>query len=67
MKKSSFILILFINILFVLKCQFSIKSDDFNDGELLEKKFTPLDEDINFINFINENVLDVKIFILKTK
>ena len=48
MKKSSFILILFINILFVLKCQFSIKSDDFNDGELLEKKFTPLDEDILF-------------------
>ena len=47
MKQSLFIIILFVSNFFELKCQFSIKSDDFTDGELLQKKFTPLDEDIN--------------------
>ena len=52
MKQSLFIIILFVSNFFELKCQFSIKSDDFTDGELLKKKFTPLDEDIDLIFFI---------------
>jgi Raf kinase inhibitor-like YbhB/YbcL family protein len=47
MKISLFAIILFLNSLLNFQCEFIIKSDDFTDGSLLQKKFTPLGEDIN--------------------
>ena len=47
MKIPFIIILLFSNSLLILKCEFIIKSDDFTDGSLLQKKFTPLGEDIN--------------------
>ena len=47
MKASFFKIILLINSLSILYCDFIIKSDDFNDGSLLPKRFTPFGEDVN--------------------
>ena len=47
MKKLYIRIVLFFSSLIILKCEFIIKSDDFTEGSLLEKKFTPLGEDIN--------------------
>ncbi len=47
MKISLLAIILFLNSFLIFQCEFIIKSDDFTDGSLLQKKFTPLGEDIN--------------------
>ena len=45
--KTSYFIIFILNSLLMTYCEFSIKSDDFTDGSLLDKKYTPLGEDIN--------------------
>ena len=46
--KIFFSIFIFLGIsILISNCEFLIKSDDFTDGSLLEKKFTPLGEDIN--------------------
>ena len=46
--KSSFLpIFLLINSLSLFYCDFTIKSDDFTEGSLLQRRFTPLGEDIN--------------------
>ena len=47
MKISLLAIILFLNSFLIYQCEFIIKSDDFTDGALLQKKFTSLGEDIN--------------------
>ena len=45
--KNYFINFILINILSLISCEFSIKSDDFENESMLNKKFTPYGEDVN--------------------
>ena len=45
--KNYFIIFILINILSLISCEFSIKSDDFENESMLNKKFTPYGEDVN--------------------
>ena len=45
--KFSYFIVFILNSLLMSYCEFSIKSDDFTDNSLLDKKYTPLGEDIN--------------------
>ena len=40
-------IILFLSFLSIILCEFTISSDDFTNGSLLDKKYTPLGQDIN--------------------
>ena len=40
-------LLIIINLLSIIFCEFTIKSDDFENESMLDKKFTPYGEDVN--------------------
>ena len=47
MRKMNISTILFLSFLSIFLCEFTISSDDFTNGSLLDKKYTPLGQDIN--------------------
>ena len=40
-------ILIFINIIFIISCEFTIKSKDFENESILNKRFTPYGEDVN--------------------
>ena len=47
MKAQILTTIIFLESLSIFICNFIIKSDDFTDGSRLQKRFTPLGQDVN--------------------
>ena len=49
MKAQIFATIIFLESLSIFTCNFIIKSDDFTDGSRLQKRFTPLGQDVKYL------------------